>query len=172
MPEQAFLNVGGADDVRAKAEQLQRFGRRLMPIQVDFVSPEETLYSDVATQVVARTRGGGDIAFLTGHEPFIGSLLTCEVRVTEEGGDIRRFAVPGWVRLGDGHHVRDDDHGAVGRGRAGRGARAGRRRGRSDGGPGGPAGQRRGPLRRDDLKWAEVRLATLGDSAVTLTAEC
>ena len=54
-----------------------------MAIQVEFVSPEMTLYSGVASMVVARTRGGGEIAFLTGHEPFIGSLLTCEVKVTE-----------------------------------------------------------------------------------------
>lgn len=66
-----------------------------MAMQVEFVSPEDLLYSGVATQVIARTRGGGDIAFLTGHEPFIGSLLTCEVRVTEESGDVRRFAVRG-----------------------------------------------------------------------------
>ena len=67
-----------------------------MGFQVEFVSPEQTLYSDRATQVVTRTRGGGEIAFLTGHEPFIGSLVTCEVRVTEEaGGAIRRFAVRG-----------------------------------------------------------------------------
>lgn len=64
-------------------------------MRVEFVSPEDTLYSGDANQVIARTRGGGDIAFLTGHEPFIGSLLTCEVRVFEEGGEIRRFAVRG-----------------------------------------------------------------------------
>lgn len=66
-----------------------------MVMRVEFVSPEDMLYSGDATQVIARTRGGGDIAFLTGHEPFIGSLLTCEVRVFEEGGDIKRFAVRG-----------------------------------------------------------------------------
>ncbi len=66
-----------------------------MTMRVEFVSPEDTLYSGDANQVIARTRGGGDIAFLTGHEPFIGSLLTCEVRVFEEGGDVRRFAVRG-----------------------------------------------------------------------------
>lgn len=66
-----------------------------MAMQVEFVSPESTLYSGSATQVVARTRGGGEIAFLTGHEPFIGSLVTSEVRVTEEDGDIKRFAVRG-----------------------------------------------------------------------------
>ena len=66
-----------------------------MAMKVEFVSPEDILYSGEAVQVIARTRGGGDIAFLTGHEPFIGSLETCEVTVTEEGGDVKRFAVRG-----------------------------------------------------------------------------
>jgi len=64
-------------------------------MRVEFVSPEEILYSDVAVQLITRTRGGGEIAFLTGHEPFIGSLLTCEVRVTEQSGDVKKFAVRG-----------------------------------------------------------------------------
>lgn len=66
-----------------------------MAMKVEFVSPEDLLYSGDAEQVIARTRGGGDIAFLTGHEPFIGSLETCEVRVYEAGGEIKRFAVRG-----------------------------------------------------------------------------
>lgn len=66
-----------------------------MAMTVEFVSPEDMLYSGDAVQVIARTRGGGDIAFLTGHEPFIGSLETCEVRVYEDGGDVKRFAVRG-----------------------------------------------------------------------------
>ena len=64
-----------------------------MSFAVEFVSPESSLYSGESTQVVARTRGGGEIAFLTGHEPFIGSLLASEVRVTEVSGDIASFAV-------------------------------------------------------------------------------
>jgi F-type H+-transporting ATPase subunit epsilon len=64
-------------------------------MRVEFVSPEGTLYSGEAAQVIARTRGGGDIAFLSGHEPFIGSLVTCEVRVSEESGDVKHFAVRG-----------------------------------------------------------------------------
>ncbi len=64
-----------------------------MSFAVEFVSPESLLYSGESTQVVARTRGGGEIAFLTGHEPFIGSLLASEVRVTEVSGDIASFAV-------------------------------------------------------------------------------
>ena len=66
-----------------------------MAMKIEFVSPEEILYSGEAEQVIARTRGGGDIAFLTGHEPFIGSLETCEVRVYESVGEIKRFAVRG-----------------------------------------------------------------------------
>lgn len=64
-----------------------------MAFQVEFVSPEEILYSGEGNQVVARTRGGGEIAFLAGHEPFIGSLTTSEVRVSEDGGNIQSFAV-------------------------------------------------------------------------------
>lgn len=64
-----------------------------MSFAVEFVSPESSLYSGEGTQLVARTRGGGEIAFLTGHEPFIGSLLASEVRVTEASGDIASFAV-------------------------------------------------------------------------------
>ncbi len=64
-----------------------------MAFQVEFVSPESVLYSGEGTQVVARTRGGGEIAFLAGHEPFIGSLQPSEVRVTEAGGVVRHFAV-------------------------------------------------------------------------------
>ncbi|MGH1502229.1 MAG: ATP synthase F1 subunit epsilon [Acidimicrobiales bacterium] len=64
-----------------------------MSFQVEFVSPETLLYSGEGSQVVARTRGGGEIAFLTGHEPFIGSLQASEVRVSETGGGVQSFAV-------------------------------------------------------------------------------
>ena len=64
-----------------------------MSFQVEFVSPETLLYSGEGSQVVARTRGGGEIAFLTGHEPFIGSLQASEVRVSETGGEVQSFAV-------------------------------------------------------------------------------
>lgn len=64
-----------------------------MAFAVEFVSPEQSLYSGEGTQVVARTRGGGEIAFLAGHEPFIGSLQVSEVRVTEITGTVQSFAV-------------------------------------------------------------------------------
>ncbi len=44
-----------------------------MTMQVDLVSPERILYSGEAEMVLART-SEGEIAFLTGHAPFIGSL--------------------------------------------------------------------------------------------------
>jgi hypothetical protein len=45
-----------------------------MTLAVELVSPERTLFSGDATMVRARTIGGGDIAFLTGHAPFVGAL--------------------------------------------------------------------------------------------------
>jgi len=64
-----------------------------MSFAVEFVSPERSLYSGEGTQVVARARGGGEIAFLEGHVPYIGSLQVSEVRVTETGGSVASFAV-------------------------------------------------------------------------------
>jgi F-type H+-transporting ATPase subunit epsilon len=64
-----------------------------MAFTIEFVSPESILYSGEGTMVTARTRGGGDIAFLAGHEPFIGTLETGEVKVTEAGGEMQRWAV-------------------------------------------------------------------------------
>jgi F-type H+-transporting ATPase subunit epsilon len=45
-----------------------------MPLTVELVSPERTLWEGEASMVVARTLGGGDIAFLPGHVPFLGAL--------------------------------------------------------------------------------------------------
>ena len=43
-------------------------------MQVELVSPERVLFSGEATMVILRTLGGGDIAFLPGHAPFLGAL--------------------------------------------------------------------------------------------------
>ena len=64
-----------------------------MAMIVEFVSPESLLYSGEGTMVVARTRGGGEIAFMAGHEPFIGSLQPGEVKVAEASGEMKSFAV-------------------------------------------------------------------------------
>lgn len=57
-----------------------------MSVQVELVSPEAVIYSGEAERVIVRTVGGGDIAFLADHEPFLGALEIGKVRIlTEEG---------------------------------------------------------------------------------------
>ncbi len=132
-------------------------------MQVEFVSPEDILYSGEGTQVVARTRGGGEIAFLTGHEPFIGSLVPCEVRVTESGGDIKRFAVRGGfvsvtgaavTVLSDAAVPSADIDVAVVRAELSE-AQAAEQANPED------------PYAREDRQWAEVRLAAAGEMVDT-----
>jgi F-type H+-transporting ATPase subunit epsilon len=60
---------------------------------VQVVSPESVSYTGEAEMVVARTVDGGDIAFQTGHVPFIGTLAIWSVDVIKEGGDRDTFAV-------------------------------------------------------------------------------
>ncbi len=135
-----------------------------MAFQVDFVSPETTLYSGTATQVVARTRGGGDIAFLTGHEPFIGSLMTSEVRVTEDDGTMRRFAVRGGFVSVTG--TMSDTRVTVLSDAAQPAAEIDRASAEAD-----LAAAREAlaanpddPYAREDIRWAEVRLAAIGEA--------
>jgi F-type H+-transporting ATPase subunit epsilon len=56
-------------------------------MQVELVSPERILYSGEADMVIARTVGGGEIAFLTGHAPFVGALDIATVTIRSSGGD-------------------------------------------------------------------------------------
>ena len=58
-----------------------------MALQVELVSPERILYSGEADMVIARTVGGGDIAFLPGHAPFVGALEIATVTIRSAGGD-------------------------------------------------------------------------------------
>ncbi len=132
-----------------------------MPFQVEFVSPEAVLYSGEGTQVVARTRGGGDIAFLAGHEPFIGSLQPSEVRVTETSGSVLSFAVrSGFVSvtgtevtvLSDAATPASDIDVAVAQ--ADKAAAEAALAANAD-----------DPFAREDLRWAEVRLRLTGQEA-------
>ena len=66
-----------------------------MPFEVQLVSPERVLYTGEATQVLCRTVGGGDIAFLTGHAPLIGALDIWAVKITTVDEGERWFAVHG-----------------------------------------------------------------------------
>lgn len=66
-----------------------------MPLEVQLVSPEQVLYRGEARMVLSRTLGGGDIAFLPGHAPFLGALETWPVTVVLEGDQEYKFAVHG-----------------------------------------------------------------------------
>ena len=65
-----------------------------MTLQVDLVSPERILFSGEADMVVCRTTDG-DVAFLTGHAPFVGALVEWTVRVLLPGGGEEAAAVHG-----------------------------------------------------------------------------
>jgi F-type H+-transporting ATPase subunit epsilon len=58
-----------------------------VPLQVELVSPERILYSGQADMVIARTVGGGEIAFLTGHALFVGALDIATVTIRSTEGD-------------------------------------------------------------------------------------
>ena len=66
-----------------------------MTMQVELVSPEHMLWSGEAVRVIARTLGGGDIAFLTGHAPFLGALDVYPVRILTSEGTEEVAAVHG-----------------------------------------------------------------------------
>ncbi|MDQ3898757.1 MAG: ATP synthase F1 subunit epsilon [Actinomycetota bacterium] len=58
-----------------------------MALQVELVSPERILYSGEAEMVVCRTVGGGEVAFLANHAPFLAALETGVVRVKTDGDE-------------------------------------------------------------------------------------
>jgi F-type H+-transporting ATPase subunit epsilon len=62
---------------------------------VQLVSPEKILFSGEATQVITRTLGGGEIAFLPGHAPFLAALVENHTRITLADGVVLDVAVHG-----------------------------------------------------------------------------
>ena len=72
-----------------------------MVLQVELVSPERILYSGEAEMVVCRTVGGGEVAFLTGHAPFLGALETGLVRVKTASGEQVAAVHGGFVEVRD-----------------------------------------------------------------------
>jgi F-type H+-transporting ATPase subunit epsilon len=57
-----------------------------MALHVELVSPERILWTGEAEMVSARTVGGGEIAWLTGHAPFVGALDVGKVVVRPQEG--------------------------------------------------------------------------------------
>lgn len=73
-----------------------------MALHVELVSPERILWSGDADMVICRA-AGGDIAFLTGHAPFVGSLGIGKVRVrpSDGGGEVVAAVHGGFVEVKD-----------------------------------------------------------------------
>lgn len=70
-----------------------------MTLHVELVSPEQILYSGDAQMVICRTTGG-EIAFLSGHAPFVGALGIGPVTIrTTEGSDERAAVHGGFVEV-------------------------------------------------------------------------
>jgi F-type H+-transporting ATPase subunit epsilon len=61
---------------------------------IDVVTPERTLLTGTATEVMLRT-GDGDATFLAGHTPLVGSVKPGVVRVVRSDGEVIRLAVHG-----------------------------------------------------------------------------
>ena len=57
-----------------------------MTLHVEVVSPDRILWTGDAQMVIARTLGGGEIAFLTDHAPFVGALDIAMVTVRSTEG--------------------------------------------------------------------------------------
>jgi F-type H+-transporting ATPase subunit epsilon len=57
-----------------------------MTLQVELVSPEEIVFTGEATMVIARTTAG-EIAFLTGHVPFVGVIAGIDVARAQAARD-------------------------------------------------------------------------------------
>lgn len=72
-----------------------------MTLQVELVSPERILYSGEAEMVVCRTVSGGEVAFLTGHAPFLAALEPGVVRVRTDGGEEVAAVHGGFVEVRD-----------------------------------------------------------------------
>ena len=72
-------------------------------MRVEVVSPERVVFSGEATQVITRTLGGGEIAFLAGHAPFLAALIPNHSRLYLTDGSILDVAVlGGFVEVSNG----------------------------------------------------------------------
>lgn len=64
-------------------------------MRIELVSPERVVYTGEATMVVTRTVGGGDVAFLPGHAPFLAALQECHTKIFLPSGKVQDVAVHG-----------------------------------------------------------------------------
>jgi F-type H+-transporting ATPase subunit epsilon len=62
-------------------------------LRVEIVSPERVLYSGEATMVITRTLEGGEVAFQSGHQAFLGALVENHTRIFQTDGTVQDIAV-------------------------------------------------------------------------------
>jgi F-type H+-transporting ATPase subunit epsilon len=74
-------------------------------MHVELVTPERVLFSGEATMVITRTLGGGEIAFLPGHAPFLGALAETHTRITLADAEVIDVAVHGGFVQVSGNNV-------------------------------------------------------------------
>ena len=75
-------------------------------LRVEVVSPERVLFSGEARQVITRTVGGGEIAFLPGHSAFLGALVENHTRIYMSDGRVQDLAVQGgFVEVAPDHVI-------------------------------------------------------------------
>jgi F-type H+-transporting ATPase subunit epsilon len=76
---------------------------------VNLVTPERILLSGLATEVILRT-ADGDVTFLAGHTPVVGTVEPGVVRVVRSEGDEERVAVHGgFVQVEQNVSLEGDD---------------------------------------------------------------
>jgi F-type H+-transporting ATPase subunit epsilon len=63
-------------------------------LHINLVTPERVLLDGTATEVFLRT-AVGDLAFLPGHTPLVGTIEPGVVRVVREDGEVARVAAHG-----------------------------------------------------------------------------
>ena len=69
---------------------------------ISLVTPERILFEGDAEMVIMRS-GGGDIAFLAGHEPYVSTVEIGVVRIDVGEGQSERFAAHGgFVEVNEG----------------------------------------------------------------------
>ncbi len=74
---------------------------------IELVTPERILVRGTATEVILRTREG-DVTFLAGHAPLVGTVEPGVVRIVPaEGDEVRAATHGGFVQVEQG--IPDDD---------------------------------------------------------------
>jgi F-type H+-transporting ATPase subunit epsilon len=81
-------------------------------LTVNLVTPERVLLEGRATEVMLRT-AAGDLTFLPGHTPLVGTIEPGVVRVAMEDGRIERIATHGGFAQVENERA-DDDAGTAG----------------------------------------------------------